>query len=104
STGPCNKDPKAVTYGPPLLCSVTINCEQTDYLRFQFSDGTFVNNVRMRDFRQLADIQCVSGHWRYYGIAEFDNKVLRHVVCYSVAIPVGPYRPGYGTYGTIKDL
>ncbi|CAJ0590890.1 unnamed protein product [Cylicocyclus nassatus] len=34
STGPCNRDPKAVTYYPPPLCPVNINCEETDYLRF----------------------------------------------------------------------
>ncbi|CAJ0590887.1 unnamed protein product [Cylicocyclus nassatus] len=87
--GPCNKDPKAVTYGPLPLCPVTINCEQTDYLLFQFSDGTYITNIRVRNFHQLADIQCVNGEWRYYGQAKFD-QVLRHVVCYSVAIPVGP--------------
>ncbi|CAJ0591179.1 unnamed protein product [Cylicocyclus nassatus] len=43
--GPCNKDPKAVTYYPPPLCPVNINCEETDYLRFQFSDGSYIQNV-----------------------------------------------------------
>ncbi|CAJ0591017.1 unnamed protein product [Cylicocyclus nassatus] len=90
ATGPCYRDPGAVTYGPPPLCPVTINCEQTDYLLFQFSGGRktdYLSNIRVRDFRQLADIQCVNGEWRYYGQARFDT-VLRHVVCYSVAIPV----------------
>ncbi|CAJ0591019.1 unnamed protein product [Cylicocyclus nassatus] len=86
--GPCNRDPMAITYGSPSLCPVTLNCEQTDYVRFQFADGAYINNIKVRNFRQLADIQCVNGQWRYYGHQVAYDKVLRHVVCYSVAIPV----------------
>ncbi|CAJ0591029.1 unnamed protein product [Cylicocyclus nassatus] len=42
--------------------------------------------VRVRDFRELADIQCVNGEWRHYSQGAYD-KVLRHVVCYQVEIP-----------------
>ncbi|CAJ0590889.1 unnamed protein product [Cylicocyclus nassatus] len=96
--GPCNKDPKAVTYGSPPLCPFTLNCEQTDYVRFQYADGTYTNNIRVRDFRQSADVQCVNGEWRYYGQAKYDT-VLRNVVCYSVAIPLG--LAGYFWYSAI---
>ncbi|CAJ0591796.1 unnamed protein product [Cylicocyclus nassatus] len=89
TNGTCNLEIKnAIIFTRPPLCPMIINCDswarfykKTQYVRFQFSDGTDLH-VELDSIHQ-SDIQCINGQWLYVVIGSpAYYKTLRHLVCY----------------------